>query len=236
MLVNIGFESDQQQRLPRGRGRRHAPQGDYSGHPPTYMTAPFAVQQEPSCNAPSQQQQQYQQQQPHGQQYSDIINHKDNGMMMHAKNYEPYPTHTDERQYQFDQQHYEQPPPPPQQQQQTPHQSLRQDRLARGGLNIFSWNTDVPVASAPRMTHARDENELLRLRPTDASAQRDREVREKFETNTQSRFLCFSENAPRVAGAAVPHGRRRSIPIPDGGIAGFAGMGLGNEDRIAKRE
>ncbi|ORC89690.1 uncharacterized protein TM35_000112240 [Trypanosoma theileri] len=163
-------------------------------------------------------------------------------MIMNGNNYGAYPTQDDYHQYQLDNKQYEQQqyqqqqPPQQQQQQQTPHQSLRQERLSRGGLNIFSWNTDMPSAPAPRMTRERNTEELLRLRPTDAAVQRDREVREKFEGNTHSRFLCFSEDAPRGAGAVVQHGRRRSAPHPDGGIAGFAGMGLGNGDRVARRE
>nr|CCC95371.1 unnamed protein product [Trypanosoma congolense IL3000] len=70
---------------------------------------------------------------------------------------------------------------------------LSKDRLTRGGgLNIFSWNTDVPTANQPRGVRDRNCAELQRLKPVDSSTQRDKEVREKFEANTQSRFLCFS--------------------------------------------
>ncbi|RNE99520.1 hypothetical protein TraAM80_08185 [Trypanosoma rangeli] len=71
---------------------------------------------------------------------------------------------------------------------------LEAERLTKGGLNIFSWNTDAPVIPPSRVRRERDVEELLRLRPLDPELKRDLEVREKFEGNKQSHFLCFGEN------------------------------------------
>ncbi|KAH8609666.1 hypothetical protein ERJ75_001179800 [Trypanosoma vivax] len=95
---------------------------------------------------------------------------------------------------------------------------LSQDRLNRGGLNIFSWNMDAPTAAQPRETRTRDQDELQRLRPVDAAVQRDKEVREKFEGNTQSRFLCFSEGdqPPRRQGVRICNPSSGSPLLPQG--------------------
>lgn len=134
---------------------------------------------------------------------------------------------------------------------------LTKERLSRGGLNIFAWNTEPPMPSSARVVRERDERELLRLRPVDAGVQRDNEVREKFSENTCSRFLCFSEDVaarrqqgrrsggrptPNVSacdgalgGVDVPgegptsalHGRRRRVSGDDG-ATGIAGFaGMG---------
>ncbi|KEG14546.1 hypothetical protein DQ04_00411100 [Trypanosoma grayi] len=223
MLTNLGLESEQRGRNNRVRGRRHAPRDEMTGPQPAYMTAPFAVQQEPSRGLPT----------AGDQPIQEIYINNEDEYVPSAAGY------------------------------QSLSPQLRQDRLSKGGLNIFSWNTDAPTAPQPRVTRDRDAGELLRLKPRDAETQRDIEVREKFEGNTHGRFLCFSEDARDGAQGKMrvcvnadsnglqkaldfghpdgivrqidmaPRGRRRSAPSDAGGdgIAGFAGMGMNGGGR-----
>ncbi|EAN91501.1 hypothetical protein C3747_281g6 [Trypanosoma cruzi] len=229
MLANIGLESESRVRENRIRGRRHVPRDETFGQQPTYMTAPFAVQQEPLRNPRSTAM-------PLPQ---DILMSEENEKGSFAANYD------------------------------IPQPQLGEERLSKSGLNIFSWNTEAPKALPSRVRRERDAEELLRLKPLDAEVQRDIEVREKFEGNTHSRFLCFSQDGeagkqlgsrgrerhrlpqttlasapvldgiscnPNPTGDAVPHGRRRFPPTacPNEGIAGFAGMGMGGFGRPHK--
>ncbi|RNF16162.1 uncharacterized protein Tco025E_05274 [Trypanosoma conorhini] len=224
MLANLGLESENRGGGCRHRGRRHAPRDEILDHQAPYLTAPFAVQQEPSKN-------------PHPSAAPDtqeIFMDEENDLGPSAAAYH------------------------------APQPRLATERLAKGGLNIFSWNTDAPTVPPCRVRRERNAEELLRLKPLDPETQRDLEVREKFEGNKQSHFLCFSENEdagkrlgarrtdsgipsqlppvfapapnglssnPSHAGAAVQHGRRRFAPSAgtSDGIAGFAGMGMGTD-------
>ncbi|EKF39168.1 hypothetical protein MOQ_000610 [Trypanosoma cruzi marinkellei] len=229
MLANIGLESEGRGRENRIRGRRHVPRDESFGQQPTYMTAPFAVQQEPLRNPRS-----TAMPLPH-----DILLPEENDKGHFVANHD------------------------------IPQPHLGEERLSKSGLNIFSWNTEAPKALPSRVRRERDTEELLRLKPLDAEVQRDIEVREKFEGNTHSRFLCFGQDGeasrqlgsrgrdrhhlsqtplgsapvlgglscnPHPTGDAVPHGRRRFPPTTcsNEGIAGFAGMGMGGFGRPHK--
>ncbi|ESL11516.1 hypothetical protein TRSC58_00732 [Trypanosoma rangeli SC58] len=226
MLANLGLESESRGGECRHHGRRHVLRDGMQDHQPTYLRAPFAVQQEPLKNL-------HLSEMPG---VEEIFMEEENNIGSPAAACR------------------------------ASQPQLEAERLARGGLNIFSWNTDAPVIPPSRVRRERDVEELMRLRPLDPELKRDLEVREKFEGNTHSHFLCFSEkeengthlgtrrangNPPSLvppgpavapngfsgnpgrAGAAVLHGRRRVAPSTDAGegIAGFAGMGAGGGKR-----
>ncbi|KAF8281293.1 hypothetical protein TcBrA4_0088620 [Trypanosoma cruzi] len=229
MLANIGLESESRVHENRIRGRRHVPRDEKFGQQPTYMTAPFAVQQEPLRNPRSTAM-------PLPQ---DILMPEENEKGSFASNYD------------------------------VPQPHLGEERLSKSGLNIFSWNTEAPKALPSVFDGSAMRKSCFGLNRWTPRCRRDIEVREKFEGNTHSRFLCFSQDGeagkqlgsrgrdrhrlpqttlasapvldgiscnPNPTGDAVPHGRRRFPPTacPNEGIAGFAGMGMGGFGRPHK--
>ncbi|CBH17763.1 hypothetical protein, conserved [Trypanosoma brucei gambiense DAL972] len=164
MLANYDYESDLRGRTDELGRAQHV--DAYDKHP-TFLESPYAGQEDLLRDVP----QSYMDGPPPGYGGHDAYEHVD----MNGGGYDL-------------------PSQPQAQTQAVDTRRLSKDRLARGGLNIFSWNTDAPTLNHPREVRERDCAELQRLRPVDSAAQRDKEVREKFEGNTQSRFLCFSES------------------------------------------
>lgn len=216
MFGNFGFENEINVQS-RACGRRHIQRDSSQVVTPTYMTAPFAVQQEPKRRLAT---------------LPENVQQRETDVLSVAVAAHPPPAR------------------------------LKEERVLRGGLDIFSWNTEPPVPLLPRAVRERDEAELRQLRPIDPEAQRDFEVRAKFTENPHSRFLCFSDEenvkkhrgrrfgcppleelvdnqelggSPKNGKTPILYGRRgrnsREKCDNTCGIAGFAGMGMGNVRR-----